>query len=174
MTLLGDILRADLERAILSAQETHLVDLDAHCLFGADPPGTPSLGQAEYTDAGQGRAGPEEQDEFGAAEENSIDFARWVNTTALTASPKQTLEFVAQMFKRIGPRAILIEQEGLLCGLLTVKDLLRYTIAHEAEEHAARGAEGAGDGGVELEEVLDDLREWAGEVKQAVWGWVTG
>lgn len=58
------------------------------------------------------------------------------------------------------PRVILIEQFGLLVGLITVKDCLKYTLAHEAQT----GQETSAAGSEELEQTLEDLRAWFGEM----------
>lgn len=68
------------------------------------------------------------------------------------------------------PRAILIEQYGQLVGLITVKDCLKYTLAHEAS-HEAGAASKSED---ELEQTLEDVALWIREVKSAVKEWVTG
>lgn len=57
----------------------------------------------------------------------------WVNQTPLTVSPQLPLEIVMQLFKRMGPRVILVEDHGVLCGLVTVKDVLKYTLTEAGE-----------------------------------------
>ncbi|KAG2101302.1 chloride channel [Suillus discolor] len=78
----------------------------------------------------------------------------WVNQTPLTVSPRLPLEIVTQLFKRMGPRVILVEEHGSLKGLVTVKDVLRFNAVEQpvGDLHW--------DGG-ELEAILDVIWMWA-------------
>jgi len=40
-----------------------------------------------------------------------------------------------EMFKKLGPRVILVELRGKVAGLVTVKDVLKYQFKVESEEH---------------------------------------
>lgn len=76
-----------------------------------------------------------------------------------------------QIFKKIGPRVILIEQCGLVLGLLTVKDCLKYTLTQESSSFASRmGREAEGDKtgamNVELEEMLEEIMLWGKEIRE--------
>ena len=55
-----------------------------------------------------------------------------------------------QMFKRMGPRVILVEHRGSLIGLVTVKDVLRFMMTEYQE-----------DAGVQSHFALDDSLEEA-------------
>lgn len=55
-----------------------------------------------------------------------VDFAQFINVTPLLVNPKLPLEAVAEMFVRVGPRVILVAEQGKVVGLITQKDLLRY------------------------------------------------
>ncbi|EIM81266.1 voltage-gated chloride channel [Stereum hirsutum FP-91666 SS1] len=78
----------------------------------------------------------------------------WVNQAPLTVSSQLPLEIVMQLFKRMGPRVILVEDYGSLVGLVTVKDVLQLTPNEQLHSpglswrSASGGLEGA------LEEVL--------------------
>ncbi|KAF8518751.1 Cl-channel protein [Gautieria morchelliformis] len=61
-----------------------------------------------------------------SASETVINMWPWVNQTPLTVSPRLPLEIVMQLFKRMGPRVILVEELGSLIGLITVKDVLKF------------------------------------------------
>ncbi|KAG2747073.1 hypothetical protein P692DRAFT_20780971 [Suillus brevipes Sb2] len=78
----------------------------------------------------------------------------WVNQTPLTVSPRLPLEIVTQLFKRMGPRVILVEEHGSLKGLVTVKDVLRFNAVERptGDLHWDAG---------ELEAVLDVMWTWA-------------
>ncbi|KAI0396411.1 voltage gated chloride channel [Xylariaceae sp. FL0594] len=65
----------------------------------------------------------------------SIDFSRYVDATPVTVHPRLPLETVMDMFRKIGPRVILIEHHGRLAGLVTVKDCLKYQFKVEAAEN---------------------------------------
>ncbi|GAA5876803.1 hypothetical protein JCM16303_006290 [Sporobolomyces ruberrimus] len=162
LTLLGDISRKDLKIAIEKAQDSHLIPPDAPCLFCPQEAGVLS--------SEENRNHP---DEWDGGEEGFVDFTSFVNQTPLTVSPKQPLEFVMQLFRRMGPRVILIERFGVLVGLVSVKDCLKYTLAHE---HSSASSGGLGDNGgaEELEATLNELRLWIKDVKRWVAEKVTG
>ncbi|XDG09053.1 hypothetical protein ABKA04_008668 [Annulohypoxylon sp. FPYF3050] len=65
----------------------------------------------------------------------SVDFSRYVDPTPVTVHPRLPLETVMELFRKIGPRVILIEHHGRLCGLVTAKDCLRYQFKAEAAEN---------------------------------------
>jgi chloride channel 3/4/5 len=59
-----------------------------------------------------------------------------------------------EMFKKLGPRVILVELRGKVCGLVTVKDVLKYQFKVENEERPR----------VERDE----------GVEEKVWSWIEG
>lgn len=65
----------------------------------------------------------------------SLNFSHCVDTTPLTVHPQLPLETVMELFQKLGPRIILVEEYGQLCGLLTVKDLLKYKLKAEYAEN---------------------------------------
>jgi len=103
------------------------------------------------------------EDRTGAGE-NVMRLEPWVNQTPLTVGPQMPLEIVVQLFKRLGPRVILVEKLGSLVGLITVKDVLRFIEREEAEHHTrsrAPGHTGLGAAAVvSLESLLEDARSW--------------
>ncbi|KKZ60111.1 chloride channel, other eukaryote [[Emmonsia] crescens] len=74
----------------------------------------------------------------------SIDFSQYVDLAPLTVHPRLPLETVMEIFKKMGPRVILVEHRGRLSGLVTVKDCLKYQFKVEVQEHAVSG-DGTGD-----------------------------
>jgi chloride channel 3/4/5 len=66
---------------------------------------------------------------------SSIDFSRYMDPTPVTVHPRLPLETVMELFRKIGPRVILIEHRGRLTGLVTVKDCLKYQFKAEAAEN---------------------------------------
>ena len=69
---------------------------------------------------------------------------------------------------------ILIEQYGLLVGLLTVKDSLKYTIAHEAASGHSSPSSSATSGAQELEQMLEELTIWGRELWEALKDTIVG
>ncbi|GAA5982172.1 hypothetical protein JCM11641_000610 [Rhodosporidiobolus odoratus] len=186
LTLLGDISRRDLKMAIEKAQRSHLIAPDAPCLFC---PQDDPLSHNSRESSGLGGTTLTDADEWDGGEEGFVDFTSFVNQTPLTVSPKQPLEFVMQLFRRMGPRVILVERFGQLIGLVSVKDCLRYTLAHEhnhdsspsSSPSSANGDNGIDGGdslnagaGDELEATLEELRLWGKDVKRWVMEKITG
>lgn len=87
------------------------------------------------------------------------------------------LEIVLQLFRRMGPRVILVSHEGTLVGLVTIKDVLRHEASEKhrvatAENAASRSRQGSWDAGwggppggpdraPALEGLLEDGFTWA-------------
>jgi chloride channel 3/4/5 len=65
----------------------------------------------------------------------SLDFGEYVDATPLSVHPNLPLETVMEMFKKLGPRVILVELRGKIVGLVSVKDVLKYQFKVESEEH---------------------------------------
>lgn len=65
----------------------------------------------------------------------TIDFSRFTNHTPITVHPRLPLETTMELFKKMGPRVILVEHQGILIGLVTVKDCLKYQFKAEAQVH---------------------------------------
>jgi chloride channel 3/4/5 len=63
-----------------------------------------------------------------------LDFGQYIDFTPLSIHPHLPLETVMEMFKKLGPRVILVELRGKVCGLITVKDVLKYQFKVESEE----------------------------------------
>ncbi|KAI7116687.1 hypothetical protein KC343_g10956 [Hortaea werneckii] len=69
------------------------------------------------------------------AGEMSVDFSKFIDPTPLAVHPRLPLETVMELFKKLGPRVILVEHRGRLTGLVTVKDCLKYQFQVEAHEN---------------------------------------
>ncbi|KAI1746928.1 voltage gated chloride channel [Xylaria castorea] len=89
----------------------------------------------------------------------SIDFSRYVDATPVTVHPRLPLETVMDMFRKIGPRVILIEHHGKLMGLVTVKDCLKYQFKVEASENPREEREMA-NGHEKLYLVMERIASW--------------
>ena len=75
-----------------------------------------------------------------------LDLHRFPDFTPLAVHPSLPLETTMELFKKLGPRVILVELHGKLVGLVTVKDCLRFQFKAEAEE-ARRNKLAANKGG---------------------------
>ncbi|SGZ51875.1 CIC11C00000000113 [Sungouiella intermedia] len=75
--------------------------------------------------------------------ENSLNLIGLINTSPLVVSIDTTLEYLLDIFVRLGPRHVLVEKDGLLAGTITRKDILRYEYTtHELHSpHVDDGAD---------------------------------
>lgn len=135
MMLLGYIDQTTLRYAIERATKERFVPLTATCFFTPPPSGQPTPTSA---------APPITFDTLApdSAPRMTVDFSRHVDPVPLAVHPHLALETVMEIFKKMGPRAILIEHRGQLAGLVTVKDCLRFqnkveaeTAGHQKDEH---------------------------------------
>ncbi|KAJ5456992.1 Cystathionine beta-synthasecore [Penicillium desertorum] len=132
-TLVGYIGRTELRYAIDRARNQGLVAPNARCVFTKDAAEAAVARRASVTQTSRS------SDTFDAIEStvgaSFVDFSRYVDHTPLTVHPRHPLETVMEIFKKMGPRVILVEHRGKLTGLVTVKDCLKYQFKVEAEEH---------------------------------------
>ncbi|KAI9724046.1 MAG: hypothetical protein M1812_000764 [Candelaria pacifica] len=126
--LLGYIGRTELRYAIDRARKGQLLHPSAKCLF-APPASTTAMTPTS--------AAPAVTFDTMAATsgQSSVDFSRFIDPTPLAVHPRLPLETVMELFKKMGPRVILIEYRGKLAGLVTVKDCLKYQFKVEAQEN---------------------------------------
>ncbi len=125
--LLGYIGRTELRYAIDRARKGQPLQPNAKCLFAPSSTTamTPlSIAPAVTFDTIAATSG-----------QSSVDFSRFVDPTPLAVHPRLPLETVMELFKKMGPRVILIEYRGKLAGLVTVKDCLKYQFKVEAQEN---------------------------------------
>ncbi|KAF3384677.1 putative chloride channel protein, partial [Penicillium rolfsii] len=133
-TLVGYIGRTELRYAIDRARSQGLVSPRARCVFTQEAAEATVLQRASGS---QHLRAPDTFDDIQASVGAGIvDFSRYVDHTPLTVHPRLPLETVMEIFKKMGPRVILVEHRGRLTGLVTVKDCLKYQFKVEAEEHA--------------------------------------
>ncbi|KAL9609404.1 MAG: hypothetical protein Q9167_005828 [Letrouitia subvulpina] len=131
--LLGYIGRTELRYAIDRTTKEGFISPNAKCFF-TQPPSTtlqtPSINPPPITfEAIESSTG-----------QQSIDFSRFIDPTPLAVHPRLPLETVMEVFKKMGPRVILVEYRGRLAGLVTIKDCLKYQFkveAHETPSHDA-------------------------------------
>lgn len=126
-TLLGYIGRVELRYAIDRARRLQSLPPSAKCYFTPGSMGvqTPSnLAPAISFDT-----------MATTSAQMTIDMSRFVDPTPLSVHPRLPLETVMELFKKMGPRVILVEYRGRLSGLITVKDCLKYQFKVEAQEN---------------------------------------
>jgi chloride channel 3/4/5 len=132
-TIIGFIRKHELRYALDRARRTHQLAPDAICTFQAisDDVDRPNglLAQPDIV-LPEGRA----------RESRTVDFGQYVDETPLTVSPKMPLEIVLQLFRRMGPRVILVSHEGQLVGLVTIKDVLRHEATEKHREEVTAAA----------------------------------
>ncbi|KAI1431881.1 voltage gated chloride channel [Xylaria sp. CBS 124048] len=152
--LAGYIGRTELRYAIDRMQRDPGIAMNpqAKCNFSPQPMNAGGTPVTRTTTAATGAAGNDtdfstSSSSSSSSSSASIDFSRYVDATPVTVHPRLPLETVMDMFRKIGPRVILIEHHGKLTGLVTVKDCLKYQLKVEAsvnprEEHEiAKGHE---------------------------------
>ncbi|KAJ4301706.1 glycerol ethanol, ferric requiring protein [Kalmusia sp. IMI 367209] len=91
-----------------------------------------------------------------------VDLSKFIDPTPLAVHPRLPLETVMELFKKMGPRVILIEYRGRLTGLVTVKDCLKYQFKVEAHENPQNTSS------------LDEREEKVWEAIKSAAGWVDG
>lgn len=154
--LVGYIGRTELQYAVTRAKTEGFVSPNAQCLF--TPPSsaavhTPSATVASPVtlDVTEPSSGPQR-----------VDFSRFIDPTPLTVHPRLPLETVMELFKKMGPRVILIDYRGRLAGLVTVKDCLKYQFKVEAHD-TVRDSAAVDERQEKLWEVIRWTARWVAE-----------
>ncbi|KAF8813918.1 Cl-channel protein [Phlegmacium glaucopus] len=150
LTLVGYIDRSEIRYVLERARKNRGRLANTPCLFNAR--------HQSYDDvdfAPEAHEDDEHEEYFASTSAGEgIQFWPWVNKTPMTVSPDLPLEIVMQLFKRLGPRTILVEDHGVLSGLVTVKDVLKF-IATEQPGHRPSLDERGG-----LDGLLEELWLW--------------
>jgi chloride channel 3/4/5 len=159
-TLVGYIGRTELRYAIDRAKIEQQAPGHAKCYFASS---TSTSNTGSRTGSGTTASAPNTTFDSipTTSSQTSLDFTRYIDPTPLSVHPRLPLETVMELFKKMGPRVILIEYRGRLTGLVTIKDCLKYQFKVEAG--GAHGAGGAGNG----DEGMDRLAGWG----KAVLNW---
>jgi len=164
LTLTGYIDRSELRYVVERARKTRGRVSNLPCLFRPR--------DMDDLDLGRGPGFQIEEEEpneeyFEPTTAGEVQFSPWVNVTPMTVSPDLPLETVMQIFKRMGPRVVLVEDRGMISGLVTVKDVLRF-IATEKPGHRPSWDERGG-----LDGLLEELWNWGSALRDRVvsWGW---
>lgn len=139
-TIVGYIGRTELRYVLDRAQKTE-IQQDTQCIFS---PFSREVTEDDVPSFGLGEDFATTPF-FESAWSDGLHFWPWINPTPMTTSPELPLQIVTQLFKRMGPRVILVEARGALVGLVTVKDVLRFiatTPAHELSWNDRGGLDG--------------------------------
>lgn len=119
--LAGYIGRTELQYAIERLRRERPVNPQARCTFSPHAQGSAAASSVTVN--------------ADSMTSTSVDFSRYIDTAPVTVHPRLQLETVMELFRKIGPRVILIEYHGKLAGLVTPKDCLKYQFTHEAAEN---------------------------------------
>jgi chloride channel 3/4/5 len=127
--LIGYIGRTELKYAIDRAKRDQMAPGHALCVFSSSNLNPDSRNPS-------GTMPPITFDSIPATSAQlRVDLSKFVDPTPLSVHPRLPLETVMELFKKMGPRVILIEYRGRLTGLVTVKDCLKYQFKVEAHEN---------------------------------------
>lgn len=160
--LLGYIGRTELLYAISRAKREGSISLKAQCLFTQPSTTIPRPSSAF--------APPITFDAIeSSSEQQSVDFTRFIDPTPLAVHPRLPLETVMELFKKMGPRVILIEYRGRLAGLVTVKDCLKYQFKFEALE-TSREDSGLDERHEKLWRFINLVGDWVADSVMSVTG----
>jgi chloride channel 3/4/5 len=134
--LVGYIGRTELQYAVDKTRRTGPVSPNAKCVFTKEAAGAASLRSRTPT-ATRPNDAPQTFDELeDSTGSKVVDFSPYVDHTPISVHPRLPLETVMELFKKMGPRVILVEHRGRITGLVTVKDCLKYQFKVEAQENA--------------------------------------
>ncbi|KAA8901445.1 voltage gated chloride channel [Sphaerosporella brunnea] len=125
--ILGYINRTELKYGVDRAKRERSIPPNARCFF-TPPPRQGGLTPISATVPVSGSS-------FPSGGGLSVDFARFIDPTPLTVHPRLPLETVMEIFKKVGPRVVLVEHRGKLRGIVTRKDVLRFQFKVENREH---------------------------------------
>lgn len=145
--LVGYIGRTELRYAIEKARRTSPLSPNAKCIFTPDAV-LPDVIQSRRSVSSRFHQHHDVPQTFDELEDTTgssfVDFAPYVDHTPISVHPRLPLETAMELFKKMGPRVILVEQRGRIMGLLTVKDCLKYQFKVEAQENTTAGESNAG------------------------------
>lgn len=169
-TLLGYIERSELRYVLDKARDVQALSQDTPCTFKSSAEDRSQVSSlVDFPVIATGPAVGIDEDlsmeiiETTASAE-TLQLWPWVNKTPLTVSPSLPLEIVMQLFKRMGPRVILIEDRGSLVGLVTVKDLLEFTLTAQDKERSPWSER-------EFEGVIEEIWTWMKDRTQLLLSW---
>ncbi|KAI0066005.1 voltage-gated chloride channel [Artomyces pyxidatus] len=161
-TLMGYIGRQELRYVIERARKIEDLPPDTLCTFAPDP--------SDRTDSSWSAIGHHEDIArniiYATETPGLLKIWPWVNQTPLSVSSRLPLEIVMQLFKRMGPRVILVEDFGSLVGLVTVKDVLHLKPHEQLDSPRVAWSSRGG-----LDGALEEVWTWVADVRGSVSSW---
>ncbi|KAI1973381.1 glycerol ethanol, ferric requiring protein [Ophidiomyces ophidiicola] len=172
-TLIGFIGRTEFQYALSRAKREGLLSPNAKCRFvpqshAFDPDLSSTSPPSVYLDTPASSSRPPDthlnppqtfDDIATSSGTNSIDLSLYVDVAPITVHPRLPLETVMEIFKKMGPRVILVEHRGRLSGLVTVKDCLKYQFKVEHQELAESNGDRA-PSSANIREGLVEQKAW--------------
>lgn len=132
--LVGYIGRTELRYALDRARRDQHVPNTAKCSLNPQSNGS-DIGRTPSMTPSTPGPGVSFDDFTSNASQMTLDLAKFIDTTPISVHPQLPLETCMELFKKLGPRVILVEHRGQLHGLVTVKDCLKYQLQVEAQEN---------------------------------------
>lgn len=154
--LVGYIGRTELQYAVNRAKTEGFIAPNTQCLF------TPPSPTAVHTPSATVASPVTLHVTAPSSGPQRVDFSQFINPTPLTVHPRLPLETVMELFKKMGPRVILIDYRGRLAGLVTVKDCLKYQFKVEAHE-TVRDRAVVDEGQEKLWEAISWTADWVAD-----------
>jgi chloride channel 3/4/5 len=161
-TLIGYIGRTELIYAINRIQRNQKIARKAQCYF------TPNINRSAMTPGSATSPAVTFETMAATGGQMTVDFSRFIDSTPLSVHPRLPLETVMELFKKMGPRVILIEYRGKLTGLVTVKDCLKYQFTVEAQENPKDHDSAIEEGERRIWEGLSRIGQWFSGKKQTL------
>ena len=131
-TLLGYIGRSQLEQAVKRAIHLRSASTEAICIFWSSEQSANGTVVSNDT--------PISLNDSNVPDASTLDFTSSADVTPLTVHPQSSLATTKEIFKKMGPRVILVEHEGHFDGLITAKDCMKYELSVNARESSNRPA----------------------------------
>lgn len=148
-TFVGYIGRTELRYALSKAQRDRTIAPDAKVDLtpgaGAHPPAEEEGRTRQHAPEQEGLMSDEEAEVLVA---RRVDLSAWVDGCRLVVPPTMPLAVVKDMFTKLGPRVILVVERGQLAGLVTIKDLLKFSVVEHRRAEGGEDARGEWEGGV--------------------------
>jgi chloride channel 3/4/5 len=168
--LTGYIGRTEVRYILERARRERALDPSTVCMLRTSassfptqtPPMTPRFAAGEHLS--------EHLFDYDAHSNTPLDFSRLIDPVPMTVHPRLPLETVMELFRKIGPRAILIEYHGCLAGLVTVKDCLKWQFKVEAAD-SSREESVTADAQAKLWNLMQRV---ASVVARLLWRWSGG
>ena len=153
--LLGYIGKTELRFALERAHKQNMVSDNTLCSFTPQP-----------ADEAISPISPHPSSTFDFNSRHTLDLSTFIDSTPISVHPRLPLETIMELFKKMGPRVILVDHHGKLEGLVTVKDCLKYQFKVEAQEHQhaqRQRDEQIGNGEARLWEGMQRVADWVAD-----------